>query len=240
MLTVDYERLGLRRGERLLDLGAGAGRHAFEALRRGAHVVALDVDDVELKHAASVMDAMFDSGDVPQGASGTAVNGSALDLPFPDASFDRVIAAEVMEHVGDDSRALRELVRVLRPGGTIGVTVPRWFPELVCWALTDEYHAPFVAGGHVRIYRESALANRMRDAGLEVIDRHHSHGLHTPYWWLKCAVGVRNDEHAWVKRYHDVLVREMSGESLALRVVERALQPVIGKSLVLYGRKTAQ
>src|SRR6266436_4110795 len=45
MLTVDYDRLGVRPGERVLDLGCGAGRHAFEAHRRGALVVEVDRDD---------------------------------------------------------------------------------------------------------------------------------------------------------------------------------------------------
>ena len=53
---------------------------------------------------------------------------------------------------------MAELARVLRPGGTLAVTVPRWFPERVCWALAEEYHAPAVPGGHVRIYRRRRLA----------------------------------------------------------------------------------
>lgn len=229
MLTVDYRRLGLRPGERLLDVGAGAGRHAFEGLKRGASVVALDLDDASLKDVAVVMDEL--DGD------GAAVNGSALELPFPDAAFDRVIAAEILEHVGDDRGVLAELVRVLRPGGTIAVTVPRWFPELVNWALSDEYHAPAVPGGHLRIYREGVLADRMRAAGLRLTDRHHAHGLHTPYWWLRCAVGVNDDRHPLVAAYHRLLVWEMTDQPVVLQAAERLLQPVIGKSLVLYAEK---
>ena len=227
MLTVDYERLGLQPGERLLDVGAGAGRHAFEGQRRGARVVAVDVDDASLKDmAASGVEA--------------CVRASALALPFGDATFDRVIAAEVMEHIGDDRGALRELARVVRPGGVVAVTVPRWLPELVCWAITDEYHAPFVEGGHVRIYRESALRTRLTDAGFDVFDRHHAHGLHAPYWWLRCAVGLQRDDHSMVRRYHAALVREMTGSSRALYVAERVLQPLIGKSLVLYARRSVR
>ena len=68
-MTVDYDRLRVRSGERLLDLGCGAGRHAFEAARRGARVVALDADDVEVKQAASLLAAM--EGDGLFGAGGT-------------------------------------------------------------------------------------------------------------------------------------------------------------------------
>jgi SAM-dependent methyltransferase len=237
MLTVDYDRLGLRAGERVLDMGAGGGRHAFEVLRRGAHVTALDLDAAELKDVMAVMGAMHDAGEVPEGASAGSVNGSALDLPFADGTFDRIITSEVLEHIGDDRRAISELTRVLRPGGTMAVTVPRWFPELVNWALSDEYHAPYVVGGHLRIYREGVLRGRLEAAGLEAYDRHHAHGLHAPYWWLKCAVGVENAEHPLVKRYHDLLVLEMTTNPRPVQLAERVLQPLIGKSLVLYARK---
>lgn len=225
MLTVDYRRLGLAAGERLIDVGAGAGRHASEGARRQAVVTAVDIDAASLKDVAATFE------DV------SCAVGSALALPFADAAFDRAIAAEVMEHVDDDKAALRELARVVRPGGVLAVTVPRWLPELVNWALSDEYHAPHVVGGHVRIYRESALRSRMDAAGFDVFDRHHAHGLHSPYWWLRCAVGVDNDQHWLVRRYHDLLVKEMFGGSLLLRAAERLLQPAIGKSLVLYGRR---
>jgi SAM-dependent methyltransferase len=235
MLTVDYRRLGLEAGQSLLDVGAGAGRHAFEALRRGAHVVAADMDAAALKDVAAMFSAMRSAGEVPDGSAATAMVGDACHLPFPAASFDRVIAAEVMEHVPDDRAAMGELARVLRPGGVLAVTVPRWFPELVNWVLSDEHH--LVPGGHVRIYREGVLRSRLEAAGFDVVDRHHAHGLHAPYWWLKCAVGVDDAEHPLVRRYHDLLVREMVERPRSLGLAERVLQPVIGKSLVLYARK---
>ncbi|HEX7165806.1 MAG TPA: methyltransferase domain-containing protein [Acidimicrobiales bacterium] len=238
MLTVDYDRLRVASGQRVLDVGAGAGRHAFEALRRGAHVAAVDLDDASLKDVGAMVAGLYDAGDLsPETSGAVCIKGSALDLPFPDASFDRAIAAEVMEHIPDDEGAIRELARVVRPGGRVAITVPRWFPELVNWTLSDNYHAPAAVGGHIRIYREGVLRDRMEAAGFDVVDRHHAHGLHSPYWWLKCAVGVNDDEHRLVKAYHALLVREMVERPLGLRLAERVLQPVIGKSLVLYGQR---
>ena len=237
MLTVDFARLRLRAGERLLDLGCGGGRHAFEAARRGARVVALDRDAGDVKDAAAMLAEMRRAGEADVGVLATAVNGDALALPFPDRAFDRVIAAEVLEHIPADAAALAELARVLRPGGTMAVTVPRWFPERVCWALSADYHAPAVAGGHVRVYRRSQVAGGLRAAGLRVVGSHSAHALHSAYWWLKCAVGVARDDVWAVRQYHRFLVWDITAGPRSVRLLERALNPVIGKSLVVYAEK---
>ena len=169
------------------------------------------------------------------GASGTVVNGDALNLPFPDGAFDRVIAAEVLEHIPADRAAIAELARVLRPGGTMAVTVPRWGPELVNWALSDEYH--MVEGGHVRIYRQSRPASPPGRGRAAVPRRHHAHALHSPYWWLKCAVGVTNDAHPLVRAYHRLLVWDIEHRPLPTRLADMVLNPLLGKSLVVYVEK---
>ena len=132
------------------------------------------------------------------------MRGDATRMPFPDGSFDRVIAAEVLEHIPDDRRALREIARVLRPGGQVAVTVPAWLPERICWRLSDDYHN--VPGGHVRIYTRAEMETKLAQAGLRVSGHHHAHGLHSPYWWLKCAVGVHDDDHPLARAYHRLLV----------------------------------
>jgi len=167
------------------------------------------------------------------------VNGDATRLPFPDGTFDRIIASEVMEHIPDDLAALDELTRVLRPGGTMAVTIPAWLPEKICWALSDEYHAPFVEGGHVRIYTEQELRDKMRGAGLTDGAAHHAHALHAPYWWLKCAVGPTNDDFPLVKLYNRLLVWDITKKPAVTRITEQVLNPVLGKSLVVYARKAA-
>jgi len=238
LLTVDFDRLGLQPGDRVLDMGCGAGRHAFEMFRRGGDVMAFDQDGDELARVLDLFGAMRDAGEVPAGAEADVKQGNALEMPFADEEFDRVVAAEVLEHIPDDRTAIAELVRVLRPGGTIAVTVPRWLPEKVCWALSDEYHE--VEGGHVRIYTGHELVGKLEEAGLEYVGRGHAHGLHAPYWWLKCAVGVDNDAHPLVKAYHEVLVWDIMRRprySTVTRLAERMLNPLIGKSLVLYLRK---
>lgn len=240
MLTVDYDRLRLAAGDRLLDLGCGAGRHAFEALRRGARVTAFDYDEAELKDVAAMASAMAEAGDIPTPGGNACARGDGTALPFPDGSFDRIIAAEVLEHIVDDRAAIAELARVLRPGGTMAVTVPAWLAERVCWALSDEYHAPHVPGGHVRIYTESGLRAKLRAAGLRPQGAHHAHGIHAPYWWLKCAVGPTNDDNPLVRAYHQALVWDIAGTRpwhTLTRLADRVLTPVVGKSIVIYAGK---
>jgi 2-polyprenyl-3-methyl-5-hydroxy-6-metoxy-1,4-benzoquinol methylase len=239
LLTVDYRRLGVEPGDLLLDMGAGGGRHAFEGARRGARVVPFDVSAADLKDAAATLLAMIDTGDAGQATFPGVANGDAIDLPFRVGAFDRIIASEVLEHVLDDRAAMGELARVLRPGGTVAVTVPRWLPEQLCWAISDEYHAPLVPGGHVRIYRRSQLIGRLRDAGLHVTGWHHTHGLHSPYWWLRCAVGPARppDDHVLVRAYHRLLVWDLMARPLPTRAADAVLDPLIGKSLVVYARK---
>ncbi|UXA17928.1 class I SAM-dependent methyltransferase [Mycobacterium sp. SMC-4] len=232
MLTVDFDRLGVGLGTKVIDVGCGAGRHTFEAFRRGADVVGFDQNASDLNDVDEILQAMKKQGEVPASASAEAVKGDALDLPYPDGTFDCVIASEILEHVPEDDRAIAELVRVLKPGGRLAITVPRWLPERICWALSDEYHAN--EGGHIRIYRADELRDKVTAHGLTLTHIHHAHALHSPYWWLKCAVGTDKNDHPAVSAYHKLLVWDMIDHPWLTRTAESLLNPVIGKSVALY------
>jgi len=238
MLTANYDRLGLAKGDKILDLGCGFGRHAFEAARRGANVVALDAGRDEVEGVAGTFAAMVEAGELQLGDVHTAaVQGDALALPFADGTFDRVICSEVLEHIPNDIGAMTELARVLRPGGTMAITVPRFGPEVINWALSDAYHN--VPGGHIRIYRKSQLKSRLTSVGMVVKGHHYAHGLHSPYWWLKCLVGTTNDKNWFVRQYHKLLVWDIVKGPRTTKFLEKITSPLFGKSIIVYLEKPA-
>ena len=236
MLTVDFDRLGLRPGERVLDMGCGAGRHAFEMYRRGADVIAFDQDADELAGVRELFAAMREAGEVPAGAEADVKEGDALALPFADGEFDRVVAAEVLEHIPADIQAIDELVRVLRPGGTIALTVPRWLPEMVCWKLSDDYHN--IPGGHIRIYTDKELVAKARERRAAV--RRQGPRPRPALAVLVAQVRRRRQQRRPPagQGLPPVLVWDiMKRPRAARRCAEKVLDPLIGKSLVLYFAK---
>jgi SAM-dependent methyltransferase len=235
VLTVDFDRLGIGPGSNVIDVGCGAGRHSFEAYRRGADVVAFDQNASELGEVDTVFRAMVQAGEAPASAHAQTVVGDARALPYPDGTFDCVIASEILEHVPADDAVIAELIRVLKVGGQLAVTVPRWLPEHVCWLLSDDYHSN--EGGHIRIYRANELRGKIAGRGMAFTHTHHAHALHSPFWWLKCAVGVNNSDHPAVVAYHKMLVWDMMRRPLLTRVAESTLNPLIGKSVALYFEK---
>ena len=178
---MDFDRLGIGDGTKVIDVGCGAGRHSFEAYRRGADVVAFDQDAAELSNVDTMFHAMADSGEAPRSARAEAVVGDALALPYPDRTFDCVIASEILEHVPADNTVIDELIRVLKVGGRLAVTVPRWLPERLCWLLSDDYHSN--EGGHIRIYRANRLRAKIAERVMTFTNTHNTHALHAPCRW---------------------------------------------------------
>jgi SAM-dependent methyltransferase len=233
LLTVDLDRLGVRDGDRLLDVGCGEGRHCFGALERGARVVGVDLDLAALRMAHGPLRARARE----RNGFGVVLRGDAFHLPFPDASFDRVICSEVMEHVHDYRAAARELARLLRPGGSAAVTVPTATSEWLYLRLGDDYFES--PGGHIRIFRPRDLAAALRDAGLRPSGVGFAHGFHTPYWALRSVVGLpTSDGSRLVQLYRLFLIRATTSRWLD-RLEKRVLDRVCPKSLVVYARRPA-
>lgn len=241
MLTMDFQHLNLKPGMRVLDVGCGGGRHIRQTrLMPGVVGVAVDLGEDEVRETARMLRELSDTpvewgGTVPGAGPWMSARASVYDLPFADGSFDCVIISEVLEHLHEDDRALTEISRVLKAGGVLAASVPREGPEAVCWALSKKYRN--TPGGHVRIYRRKKLKQKLTEHGYQVYASHFAHGLHSPYWWLKCLFGPDKEENAITKGYHQLLVWDMMKRPVLTRTLENALVPVIGKSVVFYGVK---
>jgi SAM-dependent methyltransferase len=231
LLTVDLDRLRVRPGDTLLDAGCGEGRHCFGALERGARVLGLDLDRVSLKAAAGGLRTRGEE----LGSLGAMLQGDTFALPFRDESFDRVICAEVMEHVHDFRGAARELARVTKPGGRLAITIPTATSEHLYLSLGDDYFES--PGGHIRIFAPRQLAEGLASVGLSTEGVGFAHGLHTPYWVLRSIIGLpRADRSRLVRAFRLYLVRATASRFMD-ELEQRFLNYVCPKSLILYAEK---
>mgnify|MGYP000978953857 CR=1 FL=1 len=232
MLTVDFNRLGLEPGMKVLDAGCGSGRHVCEAFRiRGVEVVGLDVQWDDLCRTKGYLSLMARES----GGPWLVLKGDVARLPFADGVFDVVICSEVLEHVPDSIQAIREIVRSLRPGGDLVVSVPRYLPERICWLLSRPYHEE--PGGHIRIFKKRELLRLLEEAGTRCRSIRYKHALHAPYWWLKCLVGHKNEGSPLVKIYRKFLEWDIITHPPLIRVLEKLLDPLMAKSIVYYMKK---
>ena len=240
MLTVDYDRLGAASPATACSTwAAAAAATRSRRFRRGARVVAFDYAAAELKDVGGLVRAPCTRPARRRRAAAAAVGATATAprLPFPDDTFDRIIAREVLEHIPDDDAARSpSSLRVLKPGGTLAVTVPSGCPSRSAGRCPTSTTPRSSRAATSASTPRPSCGRRMRGAGLEPGGAHHAHALHSPYWWLKCAVGPTNDDHPLVQGLPPAPgVGHRPGQPIAVtRWTEQALNPVLGKSLVVY------
>ena len=234
MQTVDFQHFPLEQGDWVLDLGCGEGRHVISAyMAADVHSVGVDLSVDDLKTTREKFQDFAEPDN--QAKSFGLSSANALQLPFADNTFDKVICSEVLEHIPDYRGALAEVERVLKPGGLFCASVPRRWPEKICWALSEGYYN--TPGGHIRIFRAKELRGDIESLGFRHYHRHWAHALHAPFWWLKCLFWDKQDSNWLVRQYHRLLVWDLMEQPALTRVTEKLMNPVVGKSVVMYFRK---
>ncbi|MEL6830817.1 MAG: class I SAM-dependent methyltransferase [Pseudomonadota bacterium] len=235
MLTARFKHLDLSEGDWVLDLGCGEGRHVHGLHLLGTvNAVGADLDQNSLKIAEQGL-AFLPRPESEPSLITSFQRVDALRLPYETDTFDAVICSEVLEHIGPYSEVLSEIRRILKPTGKLCVTVPRAWPERICWKLAPAPEGyPHQIGGHIRIFDAVDLKISVENQGFEHFKTHHAHALHSPYWWLKCLFWSRQDSHPLIRIYHKLLVWDIMKRPRLTRWLEAILNPIMGKSLVYY------
>jgi len=233
MQTIDLKKMQLKPNSKFLDLGCGEGRHCFGAyMSEEIDVFGFDMSLSDVGKAKENFDQFNENTSTKSCNFGVA---DAKKLPFKDNTFDFIICSEVLEHIIDYQSAISEINRILKPEGKLAVSVPKFFPEWICWKLSIDYQN--TPGGHVRIFKFKELKKDIADYGLHFSQRHWAHALHSPYWWLQCLFWNSKENSKIINLYHEFLVWDMMKKPFLTKCLEYIFQPLIGKSVVLYFNK---
>lgn len=215
LLSLLERHLGVQENLEVLDAGCGGGA-TMESLRRYGRVRGMELSEVAVAHNRE------------QGRE--VVQGAIEEIPFADGAFDLALALDVIEHVPDDHRALRELLRVLRPGGHVLVSVPAL---RMLWSAHDE------ANGHYRRYTRDGLRDRVEAAGFEPVTATYFNALLFPVVLVARSLGrlrrkTTASDLGEVPRPLNAALKRIF--SLEARIIGRVAPPV-GVSALCLARK---
>jgi SAM-dependent methyltransferase len=169
VLDVVLSSLDMPRDAAVLDAGCGSGRNMVE-LRRYGTVTGIELSPPSVQVAR-------------ERGVGEVLEGSVLEMPFADDSFELAVSLDVIEHLHDDRCALRELRRVVAPGGRLLVTVPayQWL-----WSRHDEINH------HHRRYSRGTLHKAAEEAGWRCERTTHFNSLLLPVAMMMRALEPLN------------------------------------------------
>ena len=233
MLTFNLTKYELNESGIMLDVGCGEGRHIFGIMQEHPEMkcIGLDMDNDSL-HKAEEGYEYFKS---ISNKGAEFLKGSAYSLPFLDNSLDLIVCSEVLEHLHQYNDAVKEIHRVLKPGGKFYASVPASWPEKICWALSKDYQNQ--PGGHLRIFNQSGLVSEIEESGFKFLSSDRFHSIHAPYWWLRCFFWNTQDSNFFVNGYKKMLERHILKKPFFLDFIDKIFNPFLGKSFSMYFEK---
>ena len=234
MITIESDILGINDTDIALDAGCGDGRHSWEIYNNGhSQLVAFDLDMVSVKKNKYMLDSLKQQKEIKSTYHLLIAN--ITKLPFKDGSFDRIVCSEVLEHIPEHKIAVNELSRVLRKDGAIGISVPHYLAESICWKLSRDYYG--FPGGHIRKYKTQELIDLVNAAGLSVYTVRHKHALHSFYWILRCVFGIKKEKATIPSLYNGFLKWDLRTSHRLFGWLEGLLNHLCPKSVAIYAKK---
>lgn len=165
------EEINPQKGEKILDLGCGTGYYLFllSSLPVDLDLTGLDSDKKALDEAKESL----------TGKNIKFILGNSNNLPFKKNTFDKIIASEVLEHIEDDEKALKQIIQILKPGGLLVISTPStnypFFWDPINWLFQRLFKTHIKKGffsgiwnGHVRLYKKNELEEKFKKAGFLV------------------------------------------------------------------------
>jgi SAM-dependent methyltransferase len=211
----------------VLDFGCGETPLTQFVAALPAELILVDTDAAKLEAAQRHI-----AHKTPRTVRTLVVQGA---LPLPDASVTRVVATEVLEHVEDPERSLRELIRVARPGSLFLISVPH--------ERSENTQRPFVAAdyferpNHIRVFSSESFRSLIEGAGLQ-IERSFVSGFYWSVWWCffwTCGVDLAKASHPLLEHWAHtwaLLLKNPGGDR-----VKKALDECLPKTQVVIARK---
>tara|TARA_Y100000994_G_scaffold247244_1_gene252201 strand:- start:417 stop:1121 length:705 start_codon:yes stop_codon:yes gene_type:complete len=233
MLTFNFKRFELNNNGLMLDVGCGEGRHIFGVMQDYPNMkcVGLDMDEESLIKAEEG----YEYFKTISNTETDFLKGSAYELPFEDNTFDLIVCSEVLEHLHEYNDAIKEIYRVLKPGGKFYASVPASWPEKICWRLSKDYQNQ--PGGHLRIFNQGNLVSEIENLGFKFLFSEKFHSIHSPYWWLRCFFWQSQDTNFLVKIYKKILEYHILKKPFFLDLIDKIFNPIMGKSFAMYFEK---
>lgn len=185
--------LGVKKGDKVLDLGCSHGEQAFMFARQGLKVTGID--------ASKSLVAKLNRQANKEGIDCEGFIGNIEKLPFKKNSFDAIVATEVLEHIHRPETAVRECFRVLKRNGRICVSVPTQFSEKVFSLL----HKNWVKNsGHINVFSTKEILSILTSAGFKVLKQERQNFEWFVFWLIHSLLKTDFDDTGSPKGYKRV------------------------------------